>query len=315
MAGRRLRPYAVELLKELRYDRKAAEAQKLPAIDLAEVIEIAPQIVVDVFHQDVTYEEDDLMFGLDPATLRVGDVVVIGRDPSFQPIVLGKGDGNNEDPFDDPELQGLRDLVLDIQAGTSTWRQPVMTITDLPSTGNNEGDVRLVLDTNLLYRWDPALEDWVVISGGGGGGSFLPLSGGTMSGDITMPTTTMITLVDAPVDGTDAVNKDYVDDLISSVLAGALVPVITITTSYSASDNDQIILVDAAAGNVTVTLPAEPCIGKVYEVKDKFGYAETRVIDVVSADGDTIDGGSSFILTTNYQAIRLVFDGADWYIA
>ena len=45
--------------------------------------------------------------------------------------------------------------------------------------------------------------------------NFLKLSGGTMTGSITIPTGEDITLTDAPGSGTDAANKTYVDAHIS----------------------------------------------------------------------------------------------------
>jgi len=50
----------------------------------------------------------------------------------------------------------------------------------------------------------------------GNTGAYLPLTGGTMAGNITIPTGNLITLTDAPSVGTSAANKTYVDNSISS---------------------------------------------------------------------------------------------------
>jgi len=55
------------------------------------------------------------------------------------------------------------------EVNSSNWLDPVNSIGDLPSTGNNNGDIRLVLDNNTLYRWNSGLSQWEAISGGGGG--------------------------------------------------------------------------------------------------------------------------------------------------
>jgi hypothetical protein len=47
-------------------------------------------------------------------------------------------------------------------------------------------------------------------------GAYLPLSGGTMSGNITIPTGNIITLTDVPTVGTSAANKTYVDTSINT---------------------------------------------------------------------------------------------------
>ena len=46
-------------------------------------------------------------------------------------------------------------------------------------------------------------------------GTFLPLAGGTMSGNIVVPTGDLISIADAPIGGTSAVNKTYVDSQIT----------------------------------------------------------------------------------------------------
>jgi len=44
------------------------------------------------------------------------------------------------------------------------WEAPVNEYINLPLTGNQNGDVRLVLNENTLYRWDSALNTWVDLS-------------------------------------------------------------------------------------------------------------------------------------------------------
>ncbi len=44
------------------------------------------------------------------------------------------------------------------------WKPPVTSFGDLPSVDNNDGDVRLTLDDNLIYRWDSYNYKWTLIS-------------------------------------------------------------------------------------------------------------------------------------------------------
>ena len=44
------------------------------------------------------------------------------------------------------------------------WREPVQTYTDLPIINNVNGDIRLVLEENMIYRWDSAAEGWIIVS-------------------------------------------------------------------------------------------------------------------------------------------------------
>lgn len=43
----------------------------------------------------------------------------------------------------------------------SHWKAPVLSSTFLPLYGNQQGDARLVLDTNIIYRWDNIGQKWI----------------------------------------------------------------------------------------------------------------------------------------------------------
>jgi hypothetical protein len=47
--------------------------------------------------------------------------------------------------------------------GSNFWKDPVATSSDLPTTGNADGDIRLVLDENMMYVWDSDLSTWTVV--------------------------------------------------------------------------------------------------------------------------------------------------------
>jgi hypothetical protein len=51
--------------------------------------------------------------------------------------------------------------------GDIHWRAPVATAFDLPTNGNQIGDVRLAIDTAIPYEWTGSA--WVLVAGGGGG--------------------------------------------------------------------------------------------------------------------------------------------------
>lgn len=58
--------------------------------------------------------------------------------------------------------------------GSTSWEDPVTALGDLPTTGNAEGDVRLVGNDLTLYAWHHNVSldsfDWVPLAGGGGSG-------------------------------------------------------------------------------------------------------------------------------------------------
>lgn len=84
------------------------------------------------------------------------------------------------------------------------------------------------------------------------------------------------------------------------------------TANYTAATTDTVILCDATAGAFTITLPtAVGNTGKVFEIK-KIDAANDVTVD---GDGtETIDDGTTAVLTVQYEAITIVSDGDEWFI-
>ena len=90
---------------------------------------------------------------------------------------------------------------------------------------------------------------------------------------------------------------------------------ITITTDYNATTANDVILVDATSNNVSVFLPSSPPLGKRITIKDKEGFATTRIISVIPNGADTVDTISAFTFTTKYQSVNVHSDGAtNWSV-
>jgi hypothetical protein len=51
----------------------------------------------------------------------------------------------------------------------SSWKPPVATVSALPTTGNTNGDLRIVLDVDTVYTWDAPTASWKVIGATGNG--------------------------------------------------------------------------------------------------------------------------------------------------
>lgn len=73
------------------------------------------------------------------------------------------------------------------------WKDSVEEFDELPTTGNSDGDIRLVLDENVIYRWNGNLDEWLMISGSAGTGYWktpvdttdeLPVSSNNQNGEI-----------------------------------------------------------------------------------------------------------------------------------
>ena len=82
----------------------------------------------------------------------------------------------------------------------------------------------------------------------------------------------------------------------------------TVTTA------DHIILKTAVTANDTITLPTIAPTGQIFTIKDAAGGAAANNITVVCASGETIDGASSKVLSTNYESFTIISDGTNYLI-
>lgn len=79
---------------------------------------------------------------------------------------------------------------------------------------------------------------------------------------------------------------------------------------YTTADGEAI-LYDASGGNSTVNLPAASANAQI-TIKKTDATANTVTIDGNGAE--TIDGGLTAVLTTQYESITLISDGSNWFI-
>ena len=78
------------------------------------------------------------------------------------------------------------------------------------------------------------------------------------------------------------------------------------------SGSDYIVVVNKTTGaSTTLNLPISFSAGDTYIIKDGKGDAATHKITVTPASG-TIDGASTFVMSTNYQSVTLVYNGTEW---
>lgn len=84
------------------------------------------------------------------------------------------------------------------------------------------------------------------------------------------------------------------------------------TTTAAATDNTLIFTGTSAA---TLTLPtAVTCAGRIYWIKNASTTSPTPVLTVGTTSTQTIDGNSSWALDEPNEAIRVVSDGANWWV-
>ena len=84
---------------------------------------------------------------------------------------------------------------------------------------------------------------------------------------------------------------------------------------YSASAVDYLIGITSLSYAPTIGLPRPSLIGpgKTYIIKDEVGGALTTNITIRSVGEETINGAATNTIITNYGAVTLYSDGANWF--
>ena len=104
--------------------------------------------------------------------------------------------------------------------------------------------------------------------------------------------------------------------LVSADIPGSSPAALVIATKsagYTLTDGDDVILVDASGGSVTITLHAAATARKkAYYIKKMDSSANSVVIDGNAAE--TIDGAATKSTTTQYVSFTLIPDGTNWII-
>lgn len=89
----------------------------------------------------------------------------------------------------------------------------------------------------------------------------------------------------------------------------------TVTTNYTPTTTDYMVLGNATAGSFTITLPsATGNAGVVYEFKKVDSTANTVTINA-STNGSTIDGQAAVVFNVQYQTVAVQSDGAGNWVA
>lgn len=87
----------------------------------------------------------------------------------------------------------------------------------------------------------------------------------------------------------------------------------TITTDTTLTSSDYLVLVDATAGNVIVTLPASDT-KEGYQIIVKKIDVSVNTVTIEPDGSETIDGAANKVLTTQFEVVRTASDGATWWV-
>ena len=87
------------------------------------------------------------------------------------------------------------------------------------------------------------------------------------------------------------------------------------TTPYVVQSTDDFLGVTTSSIAITIELPNAPATGRVYTVKDATGNAVSHNITVTTVGGSVlIDGATSFIMNSAYEATSFLFNGSAYLI-
>ncbi len=89
----------------------------------------------------------------------------------------------------------------------------------------------------------------------------------------------------------------------------------TAVTPYVVGATDDFIAVDCSAAIKTVQLPNAPATGRIFVVKDYTGSAAAFNVTVTTVGGAVlIDAAATYVMSTNYQSVQVIFDGTKYEI-
>lgn len=97
----------------------------------------------------------------------------------------------------------------------------------------------------------------------------------------------------------------------SSVLLNIAPNTVAVTAAYTVASGIDLVLVDATAGAVTVTLPSASTKRRLTVKKTD---ASGNAVTLDGAGSETIDGATTHAMTTQYESATVQSDGASWWI-
>ena len=87
----------------------------------------------------------------------------------------------------------------------------------------------------------------------------------------------------------------------------------SVTTSGNVVSGDYLIIADATAGAITMTLPPAALVpGRIYAFKRINSGANAVIVDGYAAE--TIDGAATHTLTPQWNALTIMSNGTAWFI-
>lgn len=87
----------------------------------------------------------------------------------------------------------------------------------------------------------------------------------------------------------------------------------TVTTTGNVQSGDYLLICDATAGAITMTLPPAALVpGRIYAFKRINSGANAVIVDGYAAE--TIDGAATHTLTPQWNSVTIMSNGTAWFI-
>ncbi len=205
--------------------------------------------------------------------------------------VVSTRDGSDGGVANAPALDGANDYVgvFDVSASPKVHVQ--VTLDELVTAGG--GDTYTPADASDWEDTDPTTKT----------GALDRVADGRAG----------VALIAATAPTTPATGQVWLDTSATGAPGLGVLGIKTITADTTLTSSDTVVLCDASAGAITVTLPAAAShAGRHYYVKKIDSSANMVTIDG-NAD-ETIDGGLTAVLTVENEDVPVVCDGANWNI-
>ena len=189
----------------------------------------------------------------------------------------------------------MSSLYINIPSfGSAFWKDPVPSAALLPSVGNMIGDVRLTIDTDIMYVWTGVA--WAAATTGVSVSSVNGITGAvTIAAGIGATVTTLGSTITIGTSGGG-------NGITRTVLA--------ISASQTLSSTASVDFVYFVSGITTVTMPTAVGNTNRYTIKN----AGTNTVTIDTTSSQTIDGGLTAVLPVANTSLDLVSDGSNWRI-
>jgi hypothetical protein len=198
--------------------------------------------------------------------------------------------------------------ATEIQVGASRFATALETVAGISTTlGVNPAELNVKLGNQTLNG---------LIYGQGGVGFSLGSLNAATNGQLPVGNTgnppTLATLTAGPgitiTNGPGSITIGTIGTTVLNYINVAATP-------YVVGVMDDFISVNSTVLAITIELPNAPVTGRVYVIKDRIGNAAVNNITVRSVSGAiTIDGILAYTINTNFQAIKVLFNGTTYEI-